>query len=208
MIDFVIVCDKILPFINKFTIDEEKKYALSNYSSKGKITYSDHNSLISEMYIQYDRMKPERREIFDYKNQEGMKKFKVLTAVKGKFSNLFNNELNFTKQMKLWRKKLNFTIKMCFKKVRLRKNNKIKCKLFSKRKNAISTRNFKIKHQAETELQREEAEHNLNIIKSNIDQLNDKSKGKQNNIWQLKKNFFPKNKSVVPMPNCKTKFVK
>ena len=66
VIDFVIVCDKIFPFITKFKIDEEKKYALSNYSSKGKITYSDHNSLISEMKIQYDRMKPERREIFNF----------------------------------------------------------------------------------------------------------------------------------------------
>ena len=37
VIDFVIVCDKVLSFINKFTIDEQKKYALANNLQRGKL---------------------------------------------------------------------------------------------------------------------------------------------------------------------------
>ena len=77
--------------------------------------------------------------------------------------------------------------------MRLRKNKKYKCKVFSKRKAAIQNKNEELKNEAEKELQKEEAENNLNKIKFNINLLNDKSSGKQNNIWQIKNNFFPKN---------------
>ena len=126
VIDFVIVCDKVRPFITKFSIDEQKKFALSNYSSKGKIIYSDHNSLITEMNIQYDKIKPERRLSFNFSDKEGMNKIKHMTSLKGRFSNKFNNNLDFSKQIKLWQKKLKFTVKCCFKKVRLKKHKKVK----------------------------------------------------------------------------------
>ena len=199
IIDFVIVCDKVFPYITKFTIDEQKKYALANYSSKGKITYSDHNSLITEMNIQFNKMKPERRTVYNFKNQEGLSKFRALTSIKGSFSNFFNLKLTFKKQIKLWKQKLKFTVEKCFRKVRLRKTKKYKCKIFSKRKSAISNENADQKNEAELDLKKEEAENNLKRIQSNIDQLNNKCNGKQNNIWKIKKKFFPKSKSAVPV---------
>ena len=199
VIDFVIVCDKVLPYVTKFNIDEEKKYALSNYSSKGQLKYSDHNSIITELNIQYDILKPERRLIFNFKDQDGLNKFKHLTSIKGRFSNFFDNNMTFKKQLKLWQKKLNFTVKSCFNKVRLRKNKKYKCKVFSKRKAAIQNKNEELKNEAEKELQKEEAENNLNKIKFNINLLNDKTSGKQNNIWEIKNKFSPKIKSAVPI---------
>ena len=105
IIDFVIVCDKVLPFLSKFTIDEQKKYALANYSSKGKITYSDHNSLISEINFQYNKAQPEKRTIFNFKDQRGLDKFRILTSKRGAFSDLFDNNLSFKKQTKPWQQK-------------------------------------------------------------------------------------------------------
>ena len=62
VLDYVIVCEKVRPFVTQFTIDEEKKYALSNYSSRGKVKHSDHNSIITDMtfkqaQLSYERLK-------------------------------------------------------------------------------------------------------------------------------------------------------
>ena len=95
IIDFVIVCDKVLPFVTKFVIDEKKIYSLANYSSKQKITYSDHNSLITDIDFKFENMKPERRLIFNLKNAEGYIKFKEITSKKKSFSNIFSNGLSF-----------------------------------------------------------------------------------------------------------------
>ena len=57
VIDFVIVCDKVMPFMTKFIIDENKAHAFACYSKK-KINYSDHNSLIG--FIQ---LKPQKTKI-------------------------------------------------------------------------------------------------------------------------------------------------
>ena len=56
ILDFYIVCDKILPFIKRMKIDEEQHYVLSNYSKvKGNqiIKKSDHNPVILELSLEY-----------------------------------------------------------------------------------------------------------------------------------------------------------
>ena len=105
VLDYVIVCEKVRPFVTQFTIDEEKMYALSNYSSRGKVKHSDHNSIITDMTFKFQRMKPDRRVIFDYNNQEGMAKFKYLTSIKGKFTGIFHDRsLSFKNQLRIWKK--------------------------------------------------------------------------------------------------------
>ena len=44
IIDFVVVCDKLVPFTKSLLIDENKMYSLTNYSAKNKISHSDHSS--------------------------------------------------------------------------------------------------------------------------------------------------------------------
>ena len=199
VIDFILVCEKVLPFVNKFIIDEQKIYSLANYSSKLKITYSDHNSLITEINFKYENIKPERRLIFNFKDPEGLQKFKFMTNIPGRFSNIFNSRLSFKKQVKLWNNKLQYVVKNCFKKVRLRKTKKFSCKKFKDEKNAITNHNKYMKTKAETELSKEDAENNLTKLRSNINQLNDKRNGNQNNIWKVKNKFFPKIQSAVPI---------
>ena len=67
VLDFFIVCDKILPFVIRMIIDEEQKYVLSNYSKiKGKqvVKKSDHNPVILELLLEYTVKKPDRIETF------------------------------------------------------------------------------------------------------------------------------------------------
>ena len=62
IIDFVIVCDKVLPHFEHMIIDEEKEDALVNFNSKkpGEITKtSDHNSIFVDFHF---KMKPEKVE--------------------------------------------------------------------------------------------------------------------------------------------------
>ena len=88
VIDFVIVCDKVLPFVDRFMIDENKVYALSNYSRKNRVQHSDHNSLITNLNMRYDLKKPERRIIYNFRDLTSMMKFKKKTSNKGLFTNI------------------------------------------------------------------------------------------------------------------------
>ena len=109
----------IIYFVSQFIIDEQKMYALTNYSSKCNQKYSDHNSIITKFSLTFHGLKPERRHIYNFKNEEGFLKFKSLTAANGRFSNIFNNKngLSFAKQIKIWQKRLKIAIKSCFLKV-------------------------------------------------------------------------------------------
>ena len=54
VIDFVFVCDIVIPYVTKLLVDEQKIFPLANFSSKKKIKYSDHNSLLMEMNIKHE----------------------------------------------------------------------------------------------------------------------------------------------------------
>ena len=75
VIDFVIVCENVLPYVHEFLIDEQKLFALSSYFRKKTTLYSDHNSLITKLNLNYDLQKPERKLIYNFRDQEGMQKF-------------------------------------------------------------------------------------------------------------------------------------
>ena len=62
VIDFVLACNKVLPFVQKMTIDEEKIYALANYSIKQKsLSYSDHNSIVVNLNLKEPNQNFERK---------------------------------------------------------------------------------------------------------------------------------------------------
>ena len=72
ILDFFIVCKKIAVFINKLIIDEEKEFPLSRYTKAGK-KHSDHTTMILNLDIEYHLKKPDRKELFNFKNIECQK---------------------------------------------------------------------------------------------------------------------------------------
>ena len=63
-------------------IDEERKYVLTNYQavrSNGKAIDSDHNTQYVDIDLRIESIKPERKEIYDLKNDEGQFRFKKVT---------------------------------------------------------------------------------------------------------------------------------
>ena len=63
-------------------IDEEKKYILTNYkpAKKGsKAIDSDHFTLMMDVNLEIAPEKPQRREIFNFKNKQDQEVFKDIT---------------------------------------------------------------------------------------------------------------------------------
>ena len=75
IIDFVIICDKLLPYFEKMVIDESKVNALVNFHSKKKgqlAKSSDHNSIFVDFCIKIKPEKVERKEMYLFKDEEAL----------------------------------------------------------------------------------------------------------------------------------------
>ena len=78
--DFFVVCNFILPFVEKMVIDEKKEYILTNFLSakqNRKAINSDHMTIYLDLNIEFEKMKPERQEIYNFTESEGQQKFKT-----------------------------------------------------------------------------------------------------------------------------------
>ena len=94
IIDFGIVCDKLLPYVERFLVDEKKEYPLSNFSKKKRALHSDHNALITKLNLKYEPQKPIRNVIYNYRDENAMRNFKIKTSETNKFSNVFQTSSN------------------------------------------------------------------------------------------------------------------
>ena len=91
-IDFYVVCQRVLPFLSEMLIDIDKKYRLTNYTNmleNGTIVEADHKPMILKVNLSIIPEKPERKEILDFKNKDGLSKFKINTSKAGCFSKCF-----------------------------------------------------------------------------------------------------------------------
>ena len=118
-IDFVMVCNRILPFVSKLIIDEKKQFSISNYSKQG-IVHSDHNSLIGYVNLMIQREPNERSTLYNFKSVDNMRKFKVMTSNTSSFTDCLNDSIPVETKIRKWQKNLKKTIQLCFKKVRIK----------------------------------------------------------------------------------------
>ena len=82
VLDFFCVNERMLPFISKMFIDEEREYTLSNFAQlkeNRRVIESDHNPLILDLEIEFCKRKPQRIEMFNLKNKACQEAFKVET---------------------------------------------------------------------------------------------------------------------------------
>jgi len=197
IIDFVIVCNQVLPYVQKFVIDEEKAFSLTNYSKKKKIVNSDHNSLI--LYLKIDKLKQrqERKIIFNYKDAASMQKYKKKTSLIN-FSSILRGTGPLEVRAKKWAKKLKETIHQCFEKIRLRKKSYKKCNIFKKKIYVIKHKQNSAINKCNEELSNEQAKINFEKLNQNLSTLK-VSKNKQQSIWKIKNKFLPKNRPTPPV---------
>ena len=110
VLDFFVICNRISRFIVKMTVDEEKQFVLSRYGKeKGKYIKkdSDHNTMILDMDISYFLKKPDRIELFNFKNKNCQDAFFVDCENSNDLTNcLLSDTLSFENQAMNWFKKL------------------------------------------------------------------------------------------------------
>ena len=109
ILDFFIVCDKVLPYLKKMVIDEDKSYVLTNYKNVkngGEAIDSDHLTQYMDLDLKFESEKPKRVEIYNFKNEEAQIKFNKLTSETEEFSKCFMDDKMFPQQIVNWRSKL------------------------------------------------------------------------------------------------------
>ena len=98
-------------------VDEKKKFGLYNLAQIRKnkrVIESDHNGLILELDIQFGYKKPERQEVFNFKNSEGQEIFKRGTEINKELVKCFENNLSLEVQSKKWFKAFNSILQKSF----------------------------------------------------------------------------------------------
>ena len=130
VIDYIIVSRGLLEFLLEMIVDEDKEYVLARYinNKKGrKIINSDHNTLFCKFSVTFNK-KPRtiRKEFFNFKSEDGRKRFLDATSTNKRFTSCFNKSENLELCMDKLYKTLIRTFHACFKKVRILNGNKSK----------------------------------------------------------------------------------
>ena len=217
ILDFFIVCEKIAAFVKKLLIDEDKHYPLARYTQKG-VKYSDHNTMIMHLDIDYNLKKPHRIELFNFKNVDCQKMFREKTENFTSLTECFKTNENIGKACKNWFKTLKGYFFDCFTKIRSKNNYKSNnpvVKLMKQRSDLVQqikkSDGDKINilktelDEIDLKLIKIVAEENRKQVYENFEKLSN-TDGTTNNhgIWALKRKLFPKN--TEPLPIAKRNF--
>jgi hypothetical protein len=212
VLDFFVVCCKVLPFIKRMVIDEKKQYVLTNYKQvgkTGKAVDSDHFTEFMDLDIKIDPVKPERIEIFNYKEEVSKVKFKKLTSETKDFTQCFEDEKPLLEQIENWQTVLKSFCAQSFRKIRIRKKN-IK-PLTQPLGQLIDERNILVNQPDVPEnkvkldhivnrIHEVEAEENRNKLVQNFKEFSDNPENVNvQQIWKALKRIWPKTASSLPV---------
>ena len=94
ILDFFVVCKRVLPHITSMHIDEEKQDMLTKYGQVkkgGRAVDSDHVPLELNIDLKIVPTKPTRNVLFNFKNELGRERFKELASKTSEFSDCFKS---------------------------------------------------------------------------------------------------------------------
>ena len=109
-------------------IDETRNYILTNYKAakvSGKAIDSDHFTEYLDLNIEITKERPERMEIFNFKDRNSQEVFKINTSETREFTECFNGEDSLEYKIENWRKILISHCSKAFRKIRI-KDKKMK----------------------------------------------------------------------------------
>jgi hypothetical protein len=129
VLDFFLVCDRVLPFVTSMVIDESRKYILTNSEQVrkgGKACDSDHATEIMDVNLEVLSEKPVRRELYNFKDKESQNIFKQATSETLEFTSCFEDDLPVMEQVEKWRTVLKSFCSKSFKKIRIKNRKNMK----------------------------------------------------------------------------------
>ena len=207
ILDFYVVCQRVLPSVTEMIIDSDRKHIITNYSKSkngGKSVDSDHLTTLLKVNLKVSPLKPLKIEIFNFKDREGKEKFKTNTTQTNEFSECFMSNKPVDSQANDWMKTLITHCNTAFPKIRIRARN-IKR---SEASDLIDERNILLK--TETNDSKE-----VKILDAKIATiLEEEGRSKAykfkkfcdkdstlnvTEMWKLKKKIWPKKASALPV---------
>lgn len=196
----------MLEDIETVEVDEEKNYALTRFgieNGKSIIKESDHNPIIGKFRFNVKNVRKERKEMFNLRNTECQKSFKLFTDNTKILSNSIKEDENIDISFERFLKNLNNVFHKTFKKIRISPNNRITevNKLMDRRRiirNKKDPKSVKELKEVEDKLIELCAKANRDIIKDEIGKLNTGDGGvKMANLWKLKRKLCNKAKETT-----------
>ena len=183
-------------------IDVDKKYVLTNYGQVrkgGKATDSDHATEFMDLDLKIVFEKPERRELWNFKNKEAQENFKVLTSETTEFSDCFSNKLPLLNQIANWKTVFNAFCRKAFQKIRITKKKFNKptpnevTKLIDERNNLMNTGRVEEAKELDETISNFEAELNRNHIMKHFKRFSeDPFKVNLGQVWKTMDRIWPK----------------
>ena len=126
-IDFFLGNVKMLQYITKMTVDEEEQFALTNIAQKKKNKYSkkpDHRALTLDLNIHFSKIKPDNKEVFNFKNESCQRVFKNITDQETKLIECLESEVTLDEKAKMWQKTLETIFYKSFTKIKVKNSKK------------------------------------------------------------------------------------
>ena len=212
ILDFVIICEQLLPHFRRMLVDENRENTLTKFCSlKGARvkSESDHNPIYVEFNLTYRRCSAEkRREIFDFKNESSQKIFYEITHTCQKLRACFNGNKSPEDATNDFFKTLHQTFYKAFSKIRIKSQKSLSMTKNSKYmlmktelenvlkskvpKEQIEAAKCKLK-EVELNIFKEIADKNAKIVIDQVSKL-DTFDGKFNQLgmWKIKSKIMPR----------------
>ena len=122
-IDFFVVCECVLPYIQEMIIDNDQKHPITNFRNRIKITQGDHIPMTLKVNLKVKPEKPEKIEILNYRDQNAQVKFKENTSKTNDFTSCLEGEMSVSKKIENWKHMLDKHCKKAFPTIRIRKKS-------------------------------------------------------------------------------------
>ena len=214
VLDFFIVNEKMVQYLTKMRVDEEEQYVLTNFVQKNKnkgVKKSDHRTLILDLNIQFTKIKPDLKEVFNFKSEYCQNKFKTITEQETKLVECLNSDIALEEKAKIWQKTLESVFHKSFTKIRVKnskkKSNSQDTMLISERKSLLKQIARKPNDEATTRLTEIEDQLCETYFKSETSNMkeklnlafkNDSTNGTKS-AWTIYRKLRPKYKPVIPV---------
>ena len=210
VIDIVLMSNDLEDNVEAIIIDEERKNVLTKIvkTKKGlKKTESDHNVIITKfkLHCSHKKKTSQRQEFFNFKDAEGLKKFKEITTNTTYLSEVFKEDEDIKVQTKIFLKRLGTIIRKCFTKFRVIQGGKKYTeidRLFNERRTLKGMTDEEAKEQlgrVEEKLAALLAERNVKLIKDATEGLTCEEGGiNSGKLWQLKRHLHRKHETNKP----------
>ena len=219
VLDFFVVNEKMLPFIKKMIVDENKLFGLINLAQIKKNKQwveSDHNALVLEMELNEGKEKVKREEILNFRNRVCQEAFKKETENNKDLLECFKNNSSIDVQFDHWKQIFDDILNRCFKKIRITpKKSKTKIEELLKERvklkkeareirmdeNMVDEITKKIKD-IENDIGEDVAHENYKAVvetSRNISEKGDINGSGRTKMWSMLKKKFPKTSKQNPI---------